>query len=116
MCENCDEHVKIIENAITEFMNNEGEFSERLDEKMRHSIEKEGMDEEQAQRVRSGVRARVIAQMCAELASATQNSPYHHVPPSVVLGMWAGEILQEEMEQSLAVEMLQTLFSTVTEN
>lgn len=108
MCENCDKQREEIWAEIRDLLNYnrkmKGPLSEMLASKIDEVIEA-GADEDDMRVEVEALRAELIATRCAFIARATPGSEFHGMPPSIVLGAWAGNAMQAEKAAALGAVM-----------
>lgn len=107
MCERCDKAREDMWAEIRDLLNYnrriKGPLSEQVEESIASAIEA-GMSEENSIHASELLRAEMIAVRCAFIARAIPDQQFHRLPPSIVLGLWAGTTM--EAEQTIVLDKL----------
>lgn len=119
MCEQCKALHELAWTEMRDLMNyhrkNKGPLSLKYEKNFNEAFEEaaeQGMDVDDENRRRmfiDAIIAEQIAWRCAFVARSSVDTPTHNVPGSVILGTWAGELMQLEMRASSGTQILNLL-------
>jgi hypothetical protein len=100
MCGQCEVMRKQMWNEVRDLLNFnrpiKGPLSEDLEMQFEKAVEREVMTEEEAALAIEALRAELIALRCAFIVRAIPGGEFHNVPPSLIMGSWAGQTMQSE--------------------
>ena len=116
MCDKCIERREEMWTEIRDLLNynrrTQGPLSSMLKEGMDEVAERHegGVSDEEIREAVDAMRANLIAIRCAFIARSCPHTDWHGMPPSMVLGAWAGEAMRLEQTGGFAHELLARLF------
>lgn len=93
MCDHCREMKDELKEAIRQLVEREGELYDEL----RQVAEEEFEDETLREDALDSIIAEGIAQRAAFMASYCTGTALHNVPPAIILGSWAAELMNAEI-------------------
>lgn len=112
MCERCENLSEEMWAEIRDLLNYnrkiKGPMSERLEEHL-ESARDHGASDEDIAHLKDVLRCELIALRCACIARMIPDQEFHQLPPSIIMGIWAGTTMNAERASVLG-SLMNSLF------